>query len=414
MLPHASVYLNFDHGTCTSHTPQALRNAETHQPLAEYIRVRNQWTQSQYDSINWTALQYSIKRNNKKRIHYTKLVHDILPTNTVKFRHNIAAQKCPACTGCPQEDRDHIIRCSAHSRDCWRAETIMELELRCKQLHTDPGLAYVLVQGISLWMKGQDTLLPKDYSPKYQRLITQQNDIGWRQLFNGRMSTEWARLQDDYTYLKELRRSEENRGPRTKNTISNASRTRNGTQWTAEIIIVLWEQWYKVWVQRNAVIHGHDQATRARQQQKLDNQRLESIYQSKHLMEPSVQDLLFDTIDEHRQQRSHSTIHNWLSIHETTFIQSVKNVSKRAIQGVRSIKSFFPIQKHRDQQQEFPNSQQITSSRTPRTVRRQRTILSYFATGRPPETQRPPAGEYRASPQHPGLEVPTQHRPLHD
>jgi hypothetical protein len=32
----------------------------------------------------------------------------------------------------------------------------------------------------------------------YHTLIQQQSRIGWRQLFNGRISTEWARLQDDY------------------------------------------------------------------------------------------------------------------------------------------------------------------------------------------------------------------------
>jgi hypothetical protein len=403
MFPHASVSLHFPNGTCTSHIPIAIRNAENYQPLANYILTQNQWTQSQFDSINWTALQYAIKRNNKQRIHFTKLVHDILPTNKIVHRHNLAAQKCPTCTGCPQEDRDHILRCQTPSRDSWRAETTTLLETRCKQLHTDPGLAQVLVQGIAQWLKGTDKLSPDDFPPKYRRLIMHQNGIGWRQLFNGRMCTEWARIQDDFIHIDSLRRAEKERHMNTQPQ-RQKPRYRNGTQWTSEVISVLWSQWYKVWVQRNAAIHGHDQASRALKQQQTDAHRLQSIYQSRHLLEPSVQDLLFDTIEEHQQSRSHSTIHNWLSIHETTFIQSVKQASKKAIQGVRSIKSYFQAQPARDPQN--GNTPHHTTQRqiTPRNHRRPRTILSYFATGRPPNT---PNHSHHTTTLHHNTEVPT-------
>ena len=318
-------------------------------------------------------MQQAIKRTNKQRIHFTKLVHDILPTNKTVHRHNLAAQQCPTCTSCPQEDRDHI--------------TITVLETRCKQLHTDPGLAQVLVQGTSQWLNGQETISPGDFPSRYHRLILQQNDIGWRQLFNGRLCIEWARIQDDYMYLDTLRQSDE--GRRTNTTPPRKEkRQRNGTQWSGEIIVVLWEQWYKVWVQRNSIIHCHDQASRARQQQKTDVHRLQSIYQSRHLMEPSVQDLLFDTIEEHQQQRSPTTIHNWLSIHETTFIQSMKQTSKRAIQGVRSIRSYFPVRQPAHNPMAYTASHHTAASRhiTQPRERRPRTILSYFSTGRPPET----------------------------
>jgi hypothetical protein len=56
---------------------------------------------------------------------------------------------------------------------------------------------------------------------------------------------------------------------------------------------------------------------------------------------PVSDDLLFDTIEDHQNQCSKTTIHNWLAVNETTFIQSAQNVTKRALQGVRSIKSYF-------------------------------------------------------------------------
>jgi hypothetical protein len=124
MFPHTSAQLHLQHGTCTSHIPAALRSAETSPQLANYIRIRNQWTQQQFDSVNWDALQIAIKKNNKRRIHVTKLIHDLLPTNKTLHCHNPTAQQCPQCRACPQEDRDHIMRCDNDQRARWRAETL--------------------------------------------------------------------------------------------------------------------------------------------------------------------------------------------------------------------------------------------------------------------------------------------------
>ena len=165
--------------------------------------------------------------------------------------------------------------------------------------------------------------------------------------------------------------------------------TRSGNQWTGEIIVTLWDQWHKVWTMRNSVIHGHDQATRAQHQREVDMRRLQSVYQSRHLMEPSVEEILFSTIDEHQRLRGPTAIHNWLSIHETTFIQSVKNVSKRAIQGVRSIKTYFAPRSSLDTPTgDHHKPTDTTTTQHQKNIKRPLTIKSYFATGRPPESTR--------------------------
>jgi hypothetical protein len=60
-------------------------------------------------------------------------------------------------------------------------------------------------------------------------------------------------------------------------------------------------------------------------------------------MEPSVQDLLYTNVEEHLDQNSYANISKWMAVHETTFITSMKNVRKRAIQGVKSIRSYFAV-----------------------------------------------------------------------
>jgi hypothetical protein len=135
---------------------------------------------------------------------------------------------------------------------------------------------------------------------------------------------------------------------------------------------------------RNAVIHGHNQASRAKQQQAKNIHRLQSIYSTRHLMEPRVQDLLFPTVEDHQQQRNTSAIHNWLAIHETTFINSVKQASKRVLRSARSIKTYFsvftpPRLSHTEDLPAQPDPHNLTSQIGTDSRQPQTTILSYFA-----------------------------------
>jgi hypothetical protein len=238
------------------------------------------------------------------------------------------------------------------------------------------------VEGTSQWFQGRKLIPSKKFAPKYHRLLAQQNGIGWRQIFNGRMTTEWARLQDDYYYNARQRKHEEAAGNQVL--VPGASRhARSGTSWTSEIIVSLWDQWYKVWTLRNANIHGHDKATRAKHQIEVDQRRLQTIYQNRQHLEPSIQDLLFATAEDHQRECSPLAIRNWLSINETIILQSIKNAKTRAIQGVRSIKTYFRAANKTAK----PMTRQ--SPRTPISQRslqqpRKNSILSYFATGRPP------------------------------
>jgi hypothetical protein len=67
------------------------------------------------------------------------------------------------------------------------------------------------------------------YPSLYSNLIHQQTQIGWRQLFNGCISTKWSRLQDDYL-LKQ--------GLHNKKTTSQL--------WATNILSCIWEEWHLV------------------------------------------------------------------------------------------------------------------------------------------------------------------------
>jgi hypothetical protein len=116
-----------------------------------------------------------------------------------------------------------------------------------------------------------------------------------------------------------------------------------GHSGSSRIIEEIWLLWDEVWTIRNTMVHGKDKESRLKRQQETDDYRLPTIYDNRHNLEPSVQRLASvpTILDEHRNHSSPQAIHHWLSVHEATFLGSLKNVKKRAIQGVRSIRSYF-------------------------------------------------------------------------
>ena len=61
----------------------------------------------------------------------------------------------------------------------------------------EPRLLDILIDGLDSWFR-EVPLEDNAYPPSYRPLIRQQNEIGWRHLFNGHVSTQWRILQDRY------------------------------------------------------------------------------------------------------------------------------------------------------------------------------------------------------------------------
>ena len=66
-----------------------------------------------------------------------------------------------------------------------------------RRRNTDPALITLLVKGITSW---RDHILfdISKLEPRYRDLVHEQDKIGWRQIFNGRWSKKWAKLQEHH------------------------------------------------------------------------------------------------------------------------------------------------------------------------------------------------------------------------
>ena len=90
--------------------------------------------------------------------------------------------------------RDHMIQCPAQSWVEWRIKTITELWKRVGQLNTKFELEETLCSAIAEWFETGHVLLYK-YPEKFYKTIWSQGVIGWRQIFNGKLSWYWLRHQ---------------------------------------------------------------------------------------------------------------------------------------------------------------------------------------------------------------------------
>ena len=98
-----------------------------------------------------------------------------------------------------------MIRCLDRSRAKWRLHYITKLRTRLDYLETDVGLTNTFCTAITEWFDTEQVTI-ENYPEKYHRALITQTNIGWRQLFMGRISQEWLTLQGSYTTTDDIYR----------------------------------------------------------------------------------------------------------------------------------------------------------------------------------------------------------------
>ena len=75
-----------------------------------------------------------------------------------------------------------------------------------------------------------------------------------------------------------------------------------GDRWCQDITTVIWKQWMELRKLRNKVVHGRNEQECRRSQEKENLQKFSHIHsQHEEFMEYSVQELLFDDIQDHEK-----------------------------------------------------------------------------------------------------------------
>jgi hypothetical protein len=122
-----------------------------------------------------------------------------------------------------------------------RAKFTQTLAKFHEKVDTYPLIRQALNKSIQSWMNATDDVEycvnTTIYHNDVRQAIRQQNEIGWRQVINGRFSIEWSRIQDDYYARPRLQKRNNDR--------------RSGHRWQIKLIQLIWTEWDKLWKIRN-------------------------------------------------------------------------------------------------------------------------------------------------------------------
>ena len=325
LMPHTKAHIHNKDGTITSHYEAILRHNATRDPLYQHIAARNKWSSAIMRTINWKAHGQVLKQRINRRVHYTKLVHDILPVNANLHRNDCRRRLCSLCK-VDDETRDHIIRCPARSRHAWRSKFLRLLDNICREHHTRPDLRHLLLRVVAGGFEQDDYSLPPiTCPPALRRVVAQQQVIGWRQMFNGRFSEEWSSLQDDY-YATSTQHKDNKR--------------LSGARWQTSIIRLFWDQWDLLWELRNAELHGADTASKEAANRLEVERTLTELYAMKEHLDAPIQRLMRSDEVEHRREPTWVT-KNWIAVHGPLIRENMREIQVRARIGMRNIRTYF-------------------------------------------------------------------------
>jgi hypothetical protein len=327
MTPLTKCHLILSDVTVTGRYKEVLIDASTKKLLLEYIRAKHSWTETTLNNIQWEAHARAIKRTSVPHTHLVKLLHQMLPTHAQANKFDGGTRQCPVCTT-TKENYQHIIRCEHDSRSTWRRTFLRDLRDHLIASNSSPLLSGLLLEGIRQWFTSESeiNLLPELFHPSLHSIISQQNRIGWGQIFLGRFSTSWSSHQKGYLSHHQCQASDD---------IKSQS-----LLWQKNLIRFVWERWYTLWKQRNQEVHGHDARTRSEAVRRNVCRKLNDIYRNRIMYEENVQTLLLQEVEDHERQPVKVT-QNGLALNTPIFRESYRRVKQRALRGMRSIRTYF-------------------------------------------------------------------------
>jgi hypothetical protein len=156
--------------------------------------------------------------------------------------------RCPCCS--QYEDIQHIARCThAGAAATWETSTIALSAWFDKQ-ETHPGVTHLLLARLNAWRNHYETSFPIPLIPVLRTAYLDQQEIGWFNFLQGRISTYWVTIQADYYSLLGSQRS--------------------ATTWARRLISKLWDLSLQMWLHRNHILHEMPNAETEKYTRKLD------------------------------------------------------------------------------------------------------------------------------------------------
>ena len=188
------------------------------------------------DFIDWKAIGDALSALPKHGQHFVSK-HTAGICGVGKWMHRWKewpTAQCPRCG--TTEDASHVLLCQGSEATVVWDKAMQSLQVWMTSVHTDPDISKAIVAGLQHWRNGTDNDIPTEGSTQYA--LAQQTDIGWGNLLEGWISSEWAIAQQTYYDSIHSRRS--------------------GTRWASSLLRRIWMISWEMWDHRNTVLHQQE------------------------------------------------------------------------------------------------------------------------------------------------------------
>jgi exonuclease III len=308
-LPTTMAQLLIQGESVSSHYKTRIREAATLPPYFEYLEEKFHWDEVTRKEIDWPVYKQIIRSFPAQHTTLVKHLHKIAPTGEIAHRNNHHyPSECPSCD-CEVETNDHVLLCSAISRQRWRSNSrTAVLNYVDRVLSSDPVLSDILRDGLTRWATQLPTPDPHEYPEAYHALIRSQNYIGWDHLFRARWSNQWQILHSHYAQRVAL-----------------DSKLADGSAWVRKVGKKLLQQWFDLWAIRNTERHGKDIAEQKANRKAFLQSQLEELYSFRDATMPTDRHMFHQTAAIHLDHQTNlDHIESWINIWQPAILSSVK------------------------------------------------------------------------------------------
>ena len=241
-----SFYINGD--PVTSQYDDCVRFHVNGYHYRQHVQQHHQWNDKTWDAVDIQSFGKFYQRLQPAlRVQHFKLVHDLLPLGTRRYREapikDDMLKLCPCCQQ-HEETTTHFLRCSRNP--CFHTSLqTLKSDICTSDVHP---LRYILSSGVHHWSTSDTPFFPllSQYPPHFQtelpRAISSQLDIGWDNCLKGFFSTSWSTIAE-------------------LDMVTGRKDSRLGASRLKSIHQAFFDHTRRMWLSRNSVLHSKDDAS---------------------------------------------------------------------------------------------------------------------------------------------------------
>jgi len=292
--------------------PEYLQEAANLPTYYLYLTNKFHWEPQTIQMIKWQIIEFAMQKlNTTDRTRIRKIIHKWMPTQVSpgNYPSHKIDKLCPCCHQMV-ETPEHLLCCDTPNWQKIRQQFHCTFSKLCLKHAINPHLSQMLWIGmISTNLEDHTAnLYPEEYHP----IFHSQNNIGWKQIYYGRISKQWVH----YLFMNQP--------------------GLDPIQFYAKLLHQVWVYVIELWNSRNT-----DQANSTNRFPANMLSKLQRIYAARDCLPIHTHDRIYNHTQEELLLKPKPYIQNWIQ-HNQKYIQTeLKILEQQAHIDTQDIQHFF-------------------------------------------------------------------------